>query len=153
MDTKEKVAVVGIVAATITGWRSELKPFAIWFWDGLTPWRFIFVISVGYLVWWWIDRRALKRKDWLRESKAATDLAIAGSLSDLNAVITANERALAVNRTEWANQLREMIEEAVEYKANLATVQLEAKERTEADAAINRRLDEIIDRLPPVESA
>lgn len=41
---------------------------------------------------------------------------------ELDAVIRAFETKLAYERTEWARQLRELIEDAVQYKANLATV-------------------------------
>jgi hypothetical protein len=146
MDAKEKIAVVGIVAALVTGWKAELKPFIAtswsWFVDGPTPWRFGFALSIGYLLWWWIDRSTLKRQHWIKEAKDA-----------MGVVIAEHRRLLATDRAEWARQLREIVEDAVQYKANLATVQAEAKARIEADAEIIQRLEAIEHRLPPMPTA
>ena len=125
---------VAILSATVTGWKSELGPNVAQFWDGLTPWRFIFVLSIGYLVWWWVDRSALKRSLWLTEAKGAMD----SYGTRLEAVIATHETALAASRADWARQLRELIEDAVQYKANDATLQAEAKARSEADAVMNQ---------------
>jgi hypothetical protein len=146
MDTKEKIAVAGILTGIVTGWKSEWMPAIVHFWDALTLWRFGFIISLGYLLWWWVDRRTLKRSQWLSEAKGAID----SYGVRLDTVIATHEAKLAASRTDWARQLRELIEDAVQYKANLATVQAEAKARIQADAEINRKLDELISRLPPV---
>jgi hypothetical protein len=59
----------------------------------------------------------------------------------VNAVIARHKATLETSRAEWARQLMEMIENAVEYKANLATVQAEAEARTSADARMGARFD------------
>ena len=160
MDTKEKIASAGLAAAIITGWKSEwlpmLKSFVDSFWNGLTPWRFGFVLSIGYLLWWWIDRIRLKRVHWVKEARSTTEIAVLAYRSDLTDMVTRSESRLTdiitsfearleISRVEWARQLRCIVEDEVRH-----IMQAEAKARADADALINRRLDEIENGLPHI---
>jgi hypothetical protein len=124
------------------------------------PWAWVYTIWTISVVVWAVDRyRRVNR--WLqrygaglatliRNHETANEMANERHDTAMQAMIAANEKQLATNRSEWARQLREMIEDAVEYKANLETVQKEAAERAEADAAMDQRLKAIDNRLPPV---
>jgi len=80
-----------ILAVVVLGFKAELKPILIGWWDGITPWRFLFVVSLlglaGWVLNYLIERWKVQadRIAKLEDSLTAMDLAvrvIAGKLRD-----------------------------------------------------------------------
>jgi hypothetical protein len=119
-------------------------------------WAWVYFIWLCYLIYYLVYRY-IRAKRWLKaykreinDFKDSLNSSITGGEARMDATIQEFKASLDNSRAEWARKLRELIEDAVQYKANLATVEKEAKDRAEADSEINRQLDAIRSQLPPV---
>jgi hypothetical protein len=119
-------------------------------------WNCVYFIWLCYLIYYLVYRymcaklwlKAYKRE--INDSKDSLNSSITAGEARMDATIQEFKASLDNSRAAWARQLRELIEDAVQYKANLATVEKEAKDRAEADSEINRQIDAIRSQLPPV---
>ena len=123
--------------------RTDIRPIL------LNGWNWFYLLSACVCGAYLIDRYIRARR-WMGTYKSSLNAFEANLRMSLDSVVKENEDRLRIDRVDWARQLRDLIDDAVQYKANLATVEKEHNDRIEAEAIINKRLDEISGRLPPI---
>jgi hypothetical protein len=139
---------IGIVLTVVIGIKADLLTWL----KGVEAWRFAFVVLLFLWGFWILYRLGLYLAKRFDEQVVIlkSDLATS-ALSNLNAVISANEAQLAINRGAWAFQVREEIEKAIESMEKLETARNEHAARIAVEAAFEQRLKAIEDRLSSVE--
>jgi hypothetical protein len=149
---KDWLAIMNIPVAVVLAFRSELKPIVIDWWSGLTPWRFMLVVSLlGFAAWgldrliqWW--RHQENRISELEESVKSADLAIRVIAEKLDGAEDKFEKALKGVKDALASEAGTARLEASNLSRLLDGMREDYARRMEG---LNRKLDTMLQAVPP----